>query len=232
MGQLLDSSRPGDHPSGHLVGAPGGAKRALRPRIRARPVPTDHADPGLVPTRALPVPTDRADPGLVPTRAGPVPTDHADPRPDGSLHRPQPECPRPHPISAAYSLRGIPDATVSASFTWSELDAITPHEFILATMPARFAELGDLREAIDDQHSRLQTLLEWAAQDESDTALQVPPPEQSDGGGSRAGSASKLPRAAPSASAPGTPRGQAVRPHYDDGLSPSRRSAPSRQDVK
>jgi hypothetical protein len=112
------------------------------------------------------------------------------------------------------------------------LDAITPHEFILATMPARFAELGDLREAIDDQHSRLQTLLEWAAQDESDTALQVPPPEQSDGAGSRAGSASWLPRATQSASAPGTPRGQAVRPHYDDGLSPSRRSAPSRQDVK
>lgn len=50
--------------------------------------------------------------------------------------------------------------------------------------------------------------------------------------GARAGSASRLPRATPSASAPGTPKGQAARPHYDDGRSLSRGSPPSHQDVK
>ena len=89
---------------------------------------------------------------------------------------------RDHTMAAAYSLRGVPDATVSAPFAWSELPEISPREFTLATMPARFAELGDLHAAIDDQHFRLETLLEWAARDESDPALRTPPPERADGG--------------------------------------------------
>lgn len=69
---------------------------------------------------------------------------------------------RDHTIAAAYSLRGVPGATVSAPFRWDELDAIEPAELNLATMPGRFAELGDLHAGIDDVAFRLDTLLEWA----------------------------------------------------------------------
>lgn len=75
---------------------------------------------------------------------------------------------RDHTIAAAYSLRGVPAATVSAPFTWDELDDVEPRELTLSTMPARFAELGDLHAAIDDVAHRLDTLLEWAARDERD----------------------------------------------------------------
>lgn len=89
---------------------------------------------------------------------------------------------RDHTMAAAYSLRGTRDATVSAPFTWPELDAIDPRDFTLTTMPSRFAELGDLHAGIDAQPFRLDTLLEWAQRDEADPTLQAPPPPRDDGG--------------------------------------------------
>lgn len=75
---------------------------------------------------------------------------------------------RDHTIASAYSLRGVPAGTVSTPFAWHELDAVEPSAFTLATVPARFAELGDLHAGIDDEPFRLDTLLEWAARDERD----------------------------------------------------------------
>ncbi len=49
---------------------------------------------------------------------------------------------RDHTIAAAYSVRGVPDARVSAPVRWDEVDDCDPHDFTIATMPARFAELG------------------------------------------------------------------------------------------
>ena len=49
---------------------------------------------------------------------------------------------RDHTIAAAYSLRGVPDGTVSTPISWHEVDAVEPRAFTLATVPARFAELG------------------------------------------------------------------------------------------
>ena len=72
---------------------------------------------------------------------------------------------RDHTIASAWSVRGVPDGTVSAPFHWSELDAIAPRELTLATVPARFAKLGDPHAAIDDVAHRLDTLLEWADRD-------------------------------------------------------------------
>ena len=46
--------------------------------------------------------------------------------------------------------------------------AIQDRDFTIATMPARFAELGDLHAEIDDVAFRLDTLLEWADRDEAD----------------------------------------------------------------
>ena len=40
-----------------------------------------------------------------------------------------------------------------------------PREFTIATVPDRFAKLGDLHRGIDDAVYRLDTLLEWADRD-------------------------------------------------------------------
>jgi len=72
---------------------------------------------------------------------------------------------RDHTIASAWSVRGVPDGTVSTPFNWSELDSIQPGELTLATVPARFAALGDPHAAIDDVAHRLDPLLEWADRD-------------------------------------------------------------------
>jgi DNA ligase D-like protein (predicted polymerase) len=73
---------------------------------------------------------------------------------------------RDHTIAAAYSVRGVPDALVSAPLRWAEVDAAAPADFTIATMPARVAELGELHAGIDDAAFDLAPLLEWAARDE------------------------------------------------------------------
>lgn len=75
---------------------------------------------------------------------------------------------RDHTIASAYSVRGNPEGTVSAPFTWDELDDIDPRDFTIATMPQRFAERGDLHAGIDDAVYDIRPLLEWAERDEAD----------------------------------------------------------------
>jgi DNA ligase D len=77
---------------------------------------------------------------------------------------------RDHTIASAYSVRGVKRGTVSAPFAWSELNEIEPDEWTIATMPARFAELGDLHAGIDDAVYDLSPLLEWAQRDERELA--------------------------------------------------------------
>src|SRR5829696_1113444 len=55
-------------------------------------------------------------------------------------------------IAAAYSVRGLPHGPVSAPVRWDELADVETEDFTIATMPARFAELGDLHAGIDDVH--------------------------------------------------------------------------------
>ena len=57
---------------------------------------------------------------------------------------------RDHTIAAAYSVRGNDIGTVSTPFRWDELDDVEPNDFTIATVPARYAELGDLHAGIDD----------------------------------------------------------------------------------
>jgi DNA ligase D len=73
---------------------------------------------------------------------------------------------RDHTIASAYSVRGVPDGTVSTPILWQEVDDILPADFTIATVPPRFAEKGDLHAAIDDTPYRLDRLLEWAERDE------------------------------------------------------------------
>ncbi|MGK5557399.1 DNA polymerase domain-containing protein, partial [Actinomadura kijaniata] len=53
-------------------------------------------------------------------------------------------------IAAAYSVRPLPHAPVSAPVTWEELPDVAPEDFTIATMPGRFAKVGDAHAAIDD----------------------------------------------------------------------------------
>jgi DNA ligase D len=69
---------------------------------------------------------------------------------------------RDHTIAAAYSVRGTPDARVSAPLRWNELDEATPQDFTIATMPARYGQLGDLHHDIDDHPFDISELLEQA----------------------------------------------------------------------
>ncbi|WP_028924923.1 non-homologous end-joining DNA ligase [Pseudonocardia acaciae] len=83
---------------------------------------------------------------------------------------------RDHTLRCAYSVRGVPEAPVSAPITWSELPDVNPADFTIATMPARFADLGDLHAAIDDTVFSLDELLAWADRDEKAGA--EPPPDE------------------------------------------------------
>ncbi|HEY4022465.1 MAG TPA: non-homologous end-joining DNA ligase [Pseudonocardiaceae bacterium] len=72
---------------------------------------------------------------------------------------------RDHTIASAYSVRGVPEGTVSTPITWAEVDDVEPRECTIATVPKRFRELGDLHAGIDDVAYSLDTLLEWADRD-------------------------------------------------------------------
>jgi DNA ligase D len=77
---------------------------------------------------------------------------------------------RDHTIAAAYSVRGTPEARVSAPLHWDEIDDVVPDDFTIATMPARYAEIGDLHAGIDDAVFDIQPLLEWADRDDREGA--------------------------------------------------------------
>src|SRR6201994_1922031 len=69
---------------------------------------------------------------------------------------------RDHTIASAYSVRGVPEGTVSTPIRWDEVDSVEPRECTIATVPARFAELGDLHAGIDAVAFSLEALLGWA----------------------------------------------------------------------
>jgi DNA ligase D len=83
---------------------------------------------------------------------------------------------RDRTIASAYSVRARRDATVSAPVTWEELPAVTTEDFTLATMPARFDELGDVQAGIDASLCDLRVLLEWVERDEASGIGEAPYP--------------------------------------------------------
>ncbi len=72
---------------------------------------------------------------------------------------------RDHTIAAAYSVRGFPDGRVSTPVRWDEIDDVDPRDFTIATVPGRYATIGDLHAGIDDTPFALDPLLEWADRD-------------------------------------------------------------------
>ena len=72
---------------------------------------------------------------------------------------------RDHTIASAYSVRGVRDGAVSTPIRWDELDDVEPAELTIATVPDRFARLGDLHAGIDEAVFEIAPLLEWAERD-------------------------------------------------------------------
>jgi DNA ligase D len=83
---------------------------------------------------------------------------------------------RDRTIASAYSIRPRPGAPVSAPVAWDELPDVAPEDFTVATMPARFAAVGDLHRAIDDVAHSLQPLLDLYERDEAEGRGDMPYP--------------------------------------------------------
>ncbi len=83
---------------------------------------------------------------------------------------------RDRTIASAYSVRGRPDATVSAPVTWDELPDVATEDFTMETVPRRLAALGDVQAGIDDAVCDLDVLLEWVERDEREGVGEAPYP--------------------------------------------------------
>jgi bifunctional non-homologous end joining protein LigD len=68
---------------------------------------------------------------------------------------------------SAYSIRPLPDARVSAPLFWEEVAACEPGDFTVATMPKRWAEIGNPHAGMDEAAGSLQPLLDLAARDDA-----------------------------------------------------------------
>ena len=74
-------------------------------------------------------------------------------------------------MASAYSVRPNSRATVSAPLTWDEVPHVRPEDFDVLTMPARFAERGDLHAAVREKRYDIGPLLEMSRRDEKDRGL-------------------------------------------------------------
>jgi DNA ligase D len=78
---------------------------------------------------------------------------------------------RDRTIASAYSVRASRYARVSTPLTWDELADVDMNDFTIATVPARFAALGDVHGGIDDVEFDIAPLLEWYERDKRDRGL-------------------------------------------------------------
>jgi DNA ligase D-like protein (predicted polymerase) len=70
-------------------------------------------------------------------------------------------------VASAYSLRPVPDVRASAPLAWDEVPSCDPAAYTIATMPERFARIGDPWAEMDEAAGSLDGLLELAARDEA-----------------------------------------------------------------
>ena len=70
-------------------------------------------------------------------------------------------------VASAYSVRPLADARVSTPLMWDEVPTCEAEAFTLATVPRRFADLGDPSKGIDEAVGSLEALLELSAQHEA-----------------------------------------------------------------
>src|SRR6478609_1221258 len=65
-------------------------------------------------------------------------------------------------VASAYSVRALPDARVSTPLRWDEVSSCRPEQFTVATVPDRFAAIGDPWEGMDSAVGGLDGLLQLA----------------------------------------------------------------------
>src|SRR5213594_2490167 len=70
-------------------------------------------------------------------------------------------------VASAYSVRPTADARVSTPLMWDEVPTCEAEAFTLATVPRRFADLGDPSKGIDRAAGSIEALLELAARHEA-----------------------------------------------------------------
>jgi DNA ligase D len=83
---------------------------------------------------------------------------------------------RDHTIASAYSVRGVPEATVSTPVGWDEIDGIHPDQFTVASLAARLDTVGDPWLGMNDDPQSLEPLLEMNARDRASGLLDAPWP--------------------------------------------------------
>lgn len=83
---------------------------------------------------------------------------------------------RDRTVASAYSVRANPEGRVSCPVTWDEVPDVEPNDLTIATVPARFAKLGDVGAGIEDRTYRLDGLLELADRDEKEGLGDAPWP--------------------------------------------------------
>jgi DNA ligase D len=82
---------------------------------------------------------------------------------------------RDRTIASAWSVRGLPRATVSMPLTWDDLASAEPDDFTLRTVPGLLAERGDPHAEMGAERGGCELALEWY---ESDGLGEMPyPPE-------------------------------------------------------
>ncbi|HZI91075.1 MAG TPA: DNA polymerase domain-containing protein [Thermoleophilaceae bacterium] len=83
---------------------------------------------------------------------------------------------RDRTIASAYSVRPNPGALVSAPLRWDEVPDAEMEDFSVATVPGRFAEIGDPSAGLHEHAGSLEALLELAARDEREGLGDAPWP--------------------------------------------------------
>ncbi len=86
-------------------------------------------------------------------------------------------------VASAYSVRATPDARVSTPLAWDEVADCDPAAFTVATVPQRFADIGDPWAAMDSSAGGLDQLLTLA--EELGPAEKAPKGARRDGSGRR-----------------------------------------------
>src|SRR3954470_10373582 len=79
-------------------------------------------------------------------------------------------------VASAYSVRPTPDARVSTPLAWEEVPRVEAEAFPLATVPDRFARIGDPHAEIDAKVGSLESLLELSARQKAQGEADAPWP--------------------------------------------------------
>jgi bifunctional non-homologous end joining protein LigD len=87
--------------------------------------------------------------------------------------------------ASAYAIRPTPDARVSTPLTWDEVPDCDPAAYTVATVPQRYASIGDPWVGMDDAAGSLEALLTLAKEQKAAGAAKAPPRRTGDGTGRR-----------------------------------------------